>query len=295
MLPWLLSLILALLLLALVLKLCLLRSDLKALAEQFTQRIEQDSPNPLFLPSRDPALRQLAVVLDRQLRQLRRARLRYENGDRELKAAVTNISHDLRTPLTAICGYLDLLEAETDPNTPNGRYLSAIRNRAQALTDLTEELFRCSVILSAQEDLPLTQVCVNDVLEESLVSFYPAFTQAGITPQVRLTEQRVLCPLNREALSRVFGNILSNALKYSAGDLSVTLSDDGSAVFSNAAPGLDEVQVGRLFDRFFTVEAARRSSGLGLSISKTLVERMGGRITAEYGAGVLSIRVCFDL
>lgn len=295
MLPWLLSLILALLLLALVLKLCLLRSDLKALAEQFTQRIEQDSPNPLFLPSRDAALRQLAVVLDRQLRQLRRARLRYENGDRELKAAVTNISHDLRTPLTAICGYLDLLEAETDPNTPNGRYLSAIRNRAQALTDLTEELFRYSVILSAQEDLPLTQVCVNDVLEESLVSFYPAFTQAGITPQVRLTEQRVLCPLNREALSRVFGNILSNALKYSAGDLSVTLSDDGSAVFSNAAPGLDEVQVGRLFDRFFTVEAARQSSGLGLSISKTLVERMGGRITAEYGAGVLSIRVCFDL
>lgn len=295
MLPWLLSLILALLLLALVLKLCLLRSDLKALAEQFTQRIEQDSPNPLFLPSRDAALRQLAVVLDRQLRQLRRARLRYENGDRELKAAVTNISHDLRTPLTAICGYLDLLEAETDPNTPNGRYLSAIRNRAQALTDLTEELFRYSVILSAQEDLPLTQVCVNDVLEESLVSFYPAFTQAGITPQVRLTEQRVLRPLNREALSRVFGNILSNALKYSAGDLSVTLSDDGSAVFSNAAPGLDEVQVGRLFDRFFTVEAARQSSGLGLSISKTLVERMGGRITAEYGAGVLSIRVCFDL
>lgn len=295
MLPWLLSLILALLLLALVLKLCLLRSDLKALAEQFTQRIEQDSPNPLFLPSRDAALRQLAVVLDRQLRQLRRARLRYENGDRELKAAVTNISHDLRTPLTAICGYLDLLEAETDPNTPNGRYLSAIRNRAQALTDLTEELFRYSVILSAQEDLPLAQVCVNDVLEESLVSFYPAFTQAGITPQVRLTEQRVLRPLNREALSRVFGNILSNALKYSAGDLSVTLSDDGSAVFSNAAPGLDEVQVGRLFDRFFTVEAARQSSGLGLSISKTLVERMGGRITAEYEAGVLSIRVCFEL
>ena len=295
MLPWLLSLILALLLLALVLKLCLLRSDLKALAEQFTQRIEQDSPNPLFLPSRDAALRQLAVVLDRQLRQLRRTRLRYENGDRELKAAVTNISHDLRTPLTAICGYLDLLETETDPNTPNGRYLSAIRNRAQALTDLTEELFRYSVILSAQEDLPLTQVCVNDVLEESLVSFYPAFTQAGITPQVRLTEQRVLRPLNREALSRVFGNILSNALKYSAGDLSVTLSDDGSATFSNAAPGLDEVQVGRLFDRFFTVEAARQSSGLGLSISKTLVERMGGRITAEYGAGVLSIRVCFDL
>lgn len=295
MLPWLLSLILALLLLALLLKLWLLHRDLNTLAEQFAQRMDQDSNSPLFLPSRDAALRQLATVLDRQLRQLRRRRQRYETGDRELKAAVTNISHDLRTPLTAICGYLDLLEAETDPAAPIWRYLSAIRNRTQALTGLTEELFRYSVILSAQEDLPLTQVCVNDVLEESLVSFYPALTQAGITPQVRLTQQRVLRPLNREALSRVFGNILSNALKYSAGDLSVTLSDDGSAVFSNAAPGLDEVLVGRLFDRFFTVEAARHSSGLGLSISKTLVEKMGGHISAGYAAGVLSIRVCFDL
>lgn len=294
MLPWLLSLILALLLLALLLKLWLLRRDMNTLAEQFAQRMDQDSNTPLFLPSRDAALRHLATVLDRQLRQLRRQRQRYETGDRELKAAVTNISHDLRTPLTAICGYLDLLEAETDPAAPIWRYLSAIRNRTQALTDLTEELFRYSVILSAQEDLPLAPVCINDVLEESLVSFYPALTQAGIEPQVRLTEQRVLRPLNREALSRVFGNILSNALKYSAGDLTVTLSQTGTAVFSNAAPGLDEVQVGRLFDRFFTVEAARSSSGLGLSISKTLVEKMGGHISAEYAAGVLSLCVRFD-
>ncbi len=294
MLPWLLSLILALLLLALLLKLWLLHRDLNTLAEQFAQRMDQDSNNPLFLPSRDAALRRLAVVLDRQLRQLRQTRLRYENGDRELKAAITNISHDLRTPLTAICGYLELLEAETADSAATRRYLSTIRNRTQAMTDLTEELFRYSVILSTQEDLPRAQVCLNDVLEESLVSFYPALTQAGITPQVQLTQQRVLRQLNREALSRVYGNILSNALKYSAGDLRVTLSDSGAVTFSNAAPALDEVQVGRLFDRFFTVEAARHSSGLGLSISKTLVEKMGGHISAEYAAGVLSIRVWFD-
>ena len=104
----------------------------------------------------------------------------------------------------------------------------------------------------------------------------------------------MLRQLNREALSRVYGNILSNALKYSAGDLRVTLSDSGAITFSNAAPALDEVQVGRLFDRFFTVEAARHSSGLGLSISKTLVEKMGGQITAAYEKQVLSIHVAFD-
>ena len=99
--------------------------------------------------------------------------------------------------------------------------------------------------------------------------------------------------LNRDALARVFGNILSNALKYSAGDLAVTLSENGEVCFSNAAPGLNEVQVGKLFDRFFTVEAARSSSGLGLSIAKTLVEQMGGSISAQYGGGRLTVSIEF--
>ena len=99
--------------------------------------------------------------------------------------------------------------------------------------------------------------------------------------------------MDRAVLSRVFDNILSNALKYSAGDLEIVMSDSGEVSFSNTAPDLDDVQVGRLFDRFFTVEAARGSTGLGLSIAKTLVERMGGTITAEYSSGTLTIRVNF--
>lgn len=292
MLPWLLSLVLALLLLALLLKLCLLRSDLKALAEQFTQRIEQDSPNPLFLPSRDPALRQLAVVLDRQLRQLRRARLRYENGDRELKAAVTNISHDLRTPLTAICGYLDLLGREPLSESA-ARYLSLVENRTEAMKQLTEELFRYSVILSTQE-LEVESVCINSVLEESIAAFYAALTARGIQPQIQICESKVERELNREALGRVFSNILNNALKYSDGDLDIRLGCGGEIQFSNTASGLNEVQVGKLFDRFFTVEAARNSGGLGLAISKTLVEKMGGSITAGLNNGVLSIQIKFQ-
>lgn len=100
--------------------------------------------------------------------------------------------------------------------------------------------------------------------------------------------------LNQAALSRVFGNILNNAVKYSDGDLDISLSDDGKFIFSNTAISLDEVQVGKLFDRFYTVEAARRSTGLGLAIAKTLVEQMNGKIEANYKNKKISIFVSFS-
>ena len=114
----------------------------------------------------------------------------------------------------------------------------------------TEELLRYSLILSADEDLPLEPLCLNDAIEESLAAFYGALTARGVTPDIQIPTAKVVRPLNKAALSRVFGNILGNALKYSGGDLGVTLLETGEAVFSNAAPGLNEVEVGRLFDRF---------------------------------------------
>lgn len=146
---------------------------------------------------------------------------------------------------------------------------------------LTEELFHYSVILSA-EDIVLEPVNMVSVLEESVAGFYGPLKERGIEPVIDLPDEPVIRQLNRAALSRIFGNILSNALKYSTGDLEIILLESGEVSFSNTAPGLDDVQVGRLFDRSFTVEAARNSTGLGLAISKSLVERMGGTITAKY-------------
>lgn len=152
-----------------------------------------------------------------------------------------------------------------------------MQNRVDAMKALTEELFRYSVVLSTQA-LPLEPVCVNAVLEECVAAFYGALTARGIQPQITMTGQRIERILNREALGRIFSNILSNALKYSDGDLDITLADDGSLTFSNSAPDLNPVQVGRLFDRFFTVEAARTSGGLGLSIARTLAQQLGAAL-----------------
>lgn len=273
-------------------KIYLLQKSTREICDAFSDRLTMDTNTLIDISSRDKYMRQLAASINGQLRLLRRQRHQYLNGDRELKEAVTNISHDLRTPLTAICGYLELLEQEEKSENVT-RYLTYIENRTQALKQLTEELFRYSVIISTDETMVMESVSLNAVLEESIAAFYAALSERGITPVIHMLEKTVTRQLNKAALSRVLGNILNNALKYSDGDLEIEMKTTGEITFTNTASGMDEVQVGKLFDRFFTVEAARNSTGLGLAISKTLVEQMNGEITAEYKEGRIRVSILF--
>ena len=283
--------ILLLIIFVLVAKVYFLRKSAQEIAEAFRDRLAADTNTLIDISTRDPYMRKLASEINAQLRLLRKERHRYQQGDLELKEAVTGISHDLRTPLTAICGYLDLLKREETSESVD-RYLALIGNRAEAMKSLTEELFRYSVVLSAQS-MNLKPVCVNDVLEESIAGFYGALSERDIVPELEITQEKVVRTLDRDALGRIFGNILGNALKYSDGDLRIKLSADGAVSFSNRASRLDGVEVGRLFDRFYTVEAARHSTGLGLSIARTLAEQMGGNIYAVYESGSLQISLSF--
>lgn len=272
--------ILLVIIVGLVIKIYCLESDIKEIIGDFEEKLLADTNTLISISSRDKNIRNLAASINGQLKVLRKLQLKYQNGDEELKAAVTNISHDLRTPLTAICGYMDLLEKEEKSENVS-RYLSLIENRIDAMKQLTEEMFRYSVILST-EDMELEMVHINAVLEESIAGFYGALKERGIEPSINITEQRIERCGNKAALSRVFSNILNNALKYSDGDLEISLQDDGTILFSNTATALNEVHVGKLFDRFYTVENARNSNGLGLSIAKTLIEQMNGEIEAKY-------------
>ena len=289
---WLLCGALAIALAAALIKLCLLHKSLDDLVQALGARMEADTNNLLFVSSRDRWLRRLAAELNRQLGRLRAQRRRYQNGDRELKEAVTNVSHDLRTPLTAICGYLELLD-RGDKTPDQARYLALIADRAEAMRQLTEELLRYSVAAGPEEALTLESVDLNAAVEEAVASFYGALVEGGVTPSVSLPEGRVVRRLDRTALSRVLGNLLNNALRHGGGDLEVTLDSAGVIILSNTAPELDEVQVGRLFDRFYTVETGRSSTGLGLSIARSLTERMGGSIAARYEAGRLWVTLRF--
>lgn len=272
-------------------KVYLMKKSAREIKEKMSRSLSDDTNLLIDISSGDKDMRALAESLNDRLRELRKERLRYSRGDAELKNAAVNVSHDLRTPLTAIFGYLELLEREE--NTGNReKYLEQIRGRTEAMKRLSEELFGYSLAASERE-MDFEKLCLNDALGESLASYYGAILQRGIKPETDITDRRIERELDRSALSRIFGNIISNALKYSDGDLSVKLTDEGRIVFSNTAKSLDAVTAGRLFDRFYTVENARESTGLGLSIAKLLTERMGGTIKAEYIGDKLFIEIEF--
>ncbi|EGC01937.1 sensor histidine kinase [Ruminococcus albus] len=282
--------LLCIIIIALCVKIYLLKKSAREIASEFADRLKTDTNTLIYISSHDKDMRYLSDSINKQLKILRKEHLQYHQGNTELKNAITNISHDLRTPLTAIAGNLYMIGKTDDLSEIRG-YIAVIAERTETMKQLTEELFRYSMIVSNESKEDTEEVFVNQVLAESISSFYPVLTEKDITPQIHLTDARIVRNVNRSELARVFSNLLNNAVKYSNGDLDITLSDTGEITFANTAKELSTIEVEQLFDRFYTVEAAHHSTGLGLSIARTLVERMGGSITAEYDDGRLTIRI----
>lgn len=276
----------------LCIKLYIMRKSAREICEGITDWLEADSNVGIDISGRDLEMRKLAAAIDRELQKLRQEHIRYVQGDQELKRAITNLSHDLRTPVTAVCGYMELLQKE-EMSDEAERYLAIMKQRILSLKDMMEELFQYSIILSSEMYQERTKVSLNKVLEECIAQHYGALKVVGIEPVIRIPEAVVYRKLNEKALFRIFQNIISNVIKYSAGDCKIVLEENGTICFQNHAYGLDNIQVGHLFDRFYTIESGRESTGLGLSIAKALSEEMGGQIDACYEDEILTITAHF--
>ena len=269
-----------------------LKRGIRKITAQVQDKIENNTNTLISVSEGGAETKELAAILNRELKVFREEGQKFRKGDNEVKEAVANISHDLRTPITAMSGYLELLEREEKSGQVE-RYLGIISERCAALKSLTEELFDYSVTAAKADNLTLTDTCLNEELELVLASFYAALTEAGIEPEIVIPETKVVRQLDKAALQRVFGNIINNALKYSDGDLFVTLKEDGTVIFANTARNMTPVDTARLFERFYTVQTAKGSTGLGLSIARMLTGKMNGNIHAEYNNGMLEIIIHF--
>lgn len=293
-LPWFLCGVLFIICLMLLLKIYFLKKGVQQISERLSECLSDETNMLLSTSSCDPHIINLADQLNQELRMLRKQQQQYLNGGWKLKDAITNISHDLRTPLTAIRGYLDLLDS-MDKNEQVSQYLLIIKERCDTLVQLSEELFTYSLIASQKDEIATEIMAINPILEECLIGFYALFQKQKIIPSIQITNVNVIRRINKEALSRVFSNIISNAIKYSDGDLHITLNVAGEICFSNTASSLNKIQVGKLFERYYTLESAQKSTGLGLAISRTLIEQMNGHISAEYNNNQLCIRIVLDI
>lgn len=272
-------------------KLYFIKKSIKEIDTLTSEIIKGDTNNVITISSLDKDIINLTRTLNCELQELRNQKLQYKYGNTELEDTITNISHDLRTPLTAINGYIDLLKEEIS-NEKEG-YIDIIDNKVNELITLTSQLFDFSKSLNLNKEIKKEKCCINNLLEETIASYYTIFKEKSISPKINLCDKKIYKYIDQATFVRILENLISNIIKYSDGDCNVVLENSGKIIFSNKATKLDSSTVKKIFNRYYTVENATKNSGIGLSIVKQLVELNNGTIEAIYSDNNLSIEIDF--
>lgn len=277
------------------LRLVMIKKEMRRLSIQVERFHQGSSGKKVDIALLDKDIEELAGNINQLIDlavQSNRDRIR---SDRELRQAIANMSHDLRTPLTSIIGYTKLLGANSVTDEKRQEYMSIIRATADRLHTLLHDFFELSLVQSTDYQLKLEPVPINALLWEVLTGFYDQFNERHLEPDLQITDDQLIANVDPSAVKRVFENLISNMLRHATGKVAISLKgDEGNIVliFKNEADNLSEQDIDRLFDRFYTADRSRssRRTGLGLSIAHSLTLKMNGRLTAELHNGYLEIR-----
>lgn len=169
--------------------------------------------------------------------------------------------------------------------------MEIIERKTNDVIVLTEQLFDFSKTMDLEINIKKEKNKINNILEEAIANYYVVFKEKNIKPKIEITEKNIYRNIDRNTILRVFENILSNVYKYSNGDFKVVLDENGKIIFANKAISLDATTVEKIFNRYYTVQNAKKSTGVGLSIAKQLVELNGGTINAKYIKSYLIIEI----
>lgn len=206
--------------------------------------------------------------------------------EEEIRTSVTNMSHDLRTPLTSIMGYIQLFKAENIYKGEKKGYIDIIEKRTKTLQVLISSFYDLSRIENNEYKFNLEKVSLSKILCENLAGFYNDFVNNSIEPIVDIDENIPDMISDEKAVVRIFSNLINNAIKHGKTHVKISLKEDNGVVtteFTNGTSGLKDEDVSKLFDRFYTADKSRndRNTGLGLAITKSLVEQLGNEIEAK--------------
>ncbi|WP_373601067.1 sensor histidine kinase [Paraclostridium bifermentans] len=240
----------------------------------------------LKLLNPDKNFEKLLIEINKNLELSQFEKIKYVNRESEIRKEIENISHDLRTPLTSIRGYLELIKDKTITENEKREYISIIEKRAKGLQNLIQIFYDLSRLENKEYSINLEPIDINKELREQLLIFYNDFEKANIDVEIKLDNNPIYSNLDKNAIERVFVNLIQNAIKYSKSSFKVNLEKIEEVViitFSNDIHDLDKYEEKYLFNRFYMKDDSRsnKSSGLGLTVSKLLVESMGGNIKVE--------------
>lgn len=272
-----------------------LRQAAQQLAHARTQQGKR-----LRLSSPDQPLEELLAQINGLLEDRERETRQLREREESLRRQIANVSHDLRTPLTSILGYLQLLEdADLSPEN-RAHYLEVVTSRAKVLQDLIGSFYDLSRIEGGEFPLEVSPIDLRRCLEPLLAGFYEDFEAAGMEVSVSLEEGLPPVPGDPAGVTRVLTNLMGNALKHGSGHLDIRLYRQGDFLvtsFANDAPGLTQEDIARVFERFYTADQMRsgQNTGLGLAIVKALAQRMGHIPFAQLENGIFTVGVRWNL
>lgn len=274
-----------------------LKLQLRSLRRQLEFRISDPIKKPLALEMQDNDLMALTTALNQIFRQDEEFRRIQNVNENEYKELITNISHDLRTPLTVLKGYLQLLE-RCEIDDTGKQYLCICFRHTDELERRIRQFFEYSYWMNQDQELQLTNINVSNIIVDTMTDFIPVFEEKGLTMRL---DQDTICKglADEELLRRVMQNLLKNCLQYSVGEVVVSITaatqnhapkDRIRICVQNPVAEDSELDLSKIFQRFYVGRKERnQSTGLGLSIVKLLVEKMHGEVFAIRDENLLRI------
>lgn len=289
--------VLSVLILILICILISYKRQVKDICRQLRFLQECDSNMLITTEMKKGHIGELAELLNTLLKERKKERADYQKKERMIADIYTNLSHDIRTPLTSLDGYFQLLE-ETQEENDRKRYIQIIQERIESLKEMLEELFTYTKLQNGTYELKLEPQNVGQILKETVFSYYDDWAEQEISPQFEITEEPVWIRGNKQALRRTIQNIIRNGLDHGNKEIRIQLSRNEKQmelVFQNKIEPGEQIDISRVFERFYKADKARSksSTGLGLSIAKGFVQKMHGEIAAEIKEDWFCIKISF--
>lgn len=275
------------------------RHHIRSLNKDIKEVCEKGGRHRILLKGPDKELEVLLKTLNDYIEVCQEKQVELRRKDIDFKHQISNISHDLRTPLTSILGYVQLIKREygTDNEAHVREYLDIIERKAEMLKNLISQFYDLSRLEGSEYEFHMEAVDLSVLMSQIMADEYDAFEKKSFRVDVSIAQGQLMAVADAKAMARVYANLIQNVLKHGRDFLSVHMYTAENTVIteiSNQTEAISDDELEHLFDRFFTTDRMRsgQNTGLGLAIVRQFVTHMGGDITAVYEDGLLKMRIC---